>query len=399
MSCPRLVLKQGREKSLLRRHPWIFSGAVERLEGSPAKGETILLESSDGRAIAKAAYSPDSQISARVWSFDAEANIDDAFMTSRVIAAMEARRASFKGALPEAYRLVNAESDGLPGAVVDVYGKTAVCQFGSAGADLWKSSIAKAVVEVAGCSQVYERADIDSRLKEGLPQCSGPLLGGEPPEEIRIQEEGCSFIVDVRKGHKTGFYLDQRENRRLVAERAASAKDVLNCFSYTGGFGISALKGGAWKTLNIDLSGDALALSKRNAELNGFDASRFVTLEADVFKHLRTLRDSRASFDMIILDPPKFAESQSHVDKAARGYKDINLLAIKLLRPGGTLFSFSCSAAIDCELFQKIVASAALDAKRELKFISYLSQGPDHLVDSAFPEGRYLKGLACHINS
>ncbi len=397
METPRLILKQGREKSLLRLHPWIFSGAVERLEGSPAKGETVDVACLDGRPIAKAAYSPESQILGRVWTFNPEEQVDDAFMARRVQAALSLRKAVFKGRLPDAYRLLNAESDGLPGAIADVYGKTAVCQFGAAGADRWKSSLAKAIAEAAGCERVYERGDIDSRVREGLPQTSAPLLGDEPPESIQIQEGACSFLVDVRKGHKTGFYLDQRENRRIVAEHAANAQEVLNCFSYTGGFGLAALKGGAAKALNLDLSADALALSKRNAELNGFDASRFVTMETDVFKHLRTLRDSRASFDMVVLDPPKFADSKNHVDKAARGYKDINLLAIKLIRPGGTLFTFSCSAAIDCELFQKIVASAALDARRELKFTEFLSQAPDHLVDSAFPEGRYLKGIVCQI--
>ena len=393
----KIVLKPGREKSVLRRHPWIFSGAIERVEGAPDRGESAAVFDSAGQPLGTAAYSPDSQIVGRIWSFNPEEPIDAAFIEKRVNAAMSLRKSFAKSPAPCGYRLINAESDGLPGAIVDVYGNVAVCQFGSAGADKWKAEIAKAVASAAGCSSVYERADIDARLKEGLPQNSGTLFGDEAPEKVAIVENGIHFSIDIRKGHKTGFYLDQRDSRKAVMEQAASAEDVLNCFSYTGGFGLAALKGGAKHAVNVDLSADALALARENAEANGFSEEQFDTMEADVFTQLRKFRDARRSFDFIVLDPPKFADAKGHVDKAARGYKDINLLGIKLLRPGGTLFTFSCSAAIDCELFQKIVASAALDAKRELKIAGWLSQSADHHIDSAFPEGRYLKGLACKI--
>ncbi len=393
---PRLVLKPGREKSLLRGHPWIFSGALAGAEGSPEKGGGVLVCDAKGTPLAKASYSPESQIVARVWTFDPGENVDEAFFERRVAQALALRKSLGFEAPRDAFRLLNAESDGLPGVVVDIYGNAAVCQISSAGAERWKGVIANCVARaLPSCESVYERGDLDARLREGLPQASGVLFGREAPEKVEIVENGIRFQVDVRKGHKTGFYLDQRANRLLVARAARGVDSALNCFCYTGGFGLAALKGGARKVLNVDISSDALAQARANAQANGFSEEAFETLEDDVFQRLRRLRDSRASFDLIVLDPPKFADSKGHVEKAARGYKDINLLGIKLLRPGGRLFTFSCSAAIDCELFQKIVASAAQDSGRKLKFISWLGQDSDHPVDSAFPEGRYLKGLAC----
>ena len=390
---PALVLKEGRDHSLLRRHPWIFSGAVSRVEGSPGPGDTVAVLNAHGDFLAYAAYSPDSKITARVWSFDRTEPVGEAFFRRRIGNALRLRQTVFGRTLPDAFRLLHAESDFLPGVTCDIYGKRAVCQFSSAGAEKCREMIASVIAGICAPEGVYERSDADARLKEGLPSRTGVLLGSEPPETLSFTENGIRFECDVRTGHKTGFYLDQRMNRLAVRQYARGCASVLNCFSYTGGFGLAALAGGAEHVLNVDASADALTLARRNAELNGFGPDRFETLEADVFRFLRSCRDARKSFDLIVLDPPKFAESASAVEHAARGYKDINLLAMKLLNPGGMLFTFSCSGAMDDALFLKVVDSAASDAKADFRIVRWLSQGPDHPVSASFPEGRYLKGL------
>lgn len=300
------------------------------------------------------------------------------------------------GTLPCACRLINAEADLLSGLIVDKYGDYLVAQFLSAGVERWKSGIVKGLEAVLRPEGIYERSDAEVRLKEGLSLQTGLLAGEEPPEFIEIQEGGYRFLVDVRRGHKTGFYLDQAENRKIVAEYAQN-RQILNCFSYTGGFSVAALKAGAERVVNLDTSGDALELASRNIQLNGLDLNRCENLQEDVFSCLRTFRDRGISFDMIILDPPKFAENQHQLEKAARGYKDINLLACKLLRPGGLLVTFSCSGLVSTELFQKIVADAALDAHRQARIQRRLFQSCDHAVLLSFPEGQYLKGLVCEV--
>ena len=386
-----VFLKQGREKSVLRRHPWIFSGAIARVEGTPGIGETVAVRSADGTFLAHGAYAPESHIPVKLWNFSESEPVDEAFFRSRIASALALRRTVFRGHLPDAYRLVCAESDGLPGLVADVYGEYAVCQITGAGMERHRDLIGSILLDYA--KGVYERSDVDSRTRDGLESRTGLLAGEEPPAMLEFRENGLRYRADFRGGHKTGFYLDQRDNRRLVAECAAGAERVLNCFSYTGGFGLSALKGGAKHVLNVDSSAGALALARENASLNGFSDDAFETCEADVFQFLRSCRDSRRSFDLIVLDPPKFAETVSRRERAARAYKDVNLLAVKLLNPGGQLFTFSCSGAIDDDLFAKIVDSAASDARRPLRIVRWLSQGPDHPVLSSFPEGRYLKGL------
>jgi len=388
-----ITLKEGRAKSIQRRHPWIFSGAVRSVNGDPARGETVRVEDGTGAFLARAAYSPDSAIMLKIWTFDEAEQVDAAFFERRLEAAFRYRKAVFNGVLPDACRLVCAESDGLPGLVADIYGAYCVCQITGAGMDRFRDVIAPLLMKYAP-DGVYERSDVDSRLRDGLQPRTGLLCGAEPPDLFDFTENGIRFFADPRTGHKTGFYLDQRLNRKAVMEAAAGAESVLNCFSYTGGFGLAALKGGAGSVLNIDASAEALALARRNADANGFTDEQFQTQVADVFQFLRTCRDSRKSFDMIILDPPKFADTVSRREKAARGYKDINLLAMKLLRPGGKLFTFSCSGAMDGDLFGKVVDSAAADAKCDFRIFARLSQGPDHPVSSAFPEGFYLKGLA-----
>lgn len=386
-----VILKEGREKSVLRRHLWIFSGAIREVMGNPGPGETVEVRSARGEFLAHGAYAAESHIPVKLWNFEESEAVDEAFFRNRLASAFALRKTVFHGTLPDAYRLVCAESDGLPGLIADVYGEYAVCQITGAGMERHRELIGKLLLEYA--KGVYERSDVDSRAKDGLPPRTGHLAGEPLPDAPEFAENGIRFRLDYKAGHKTGFYLDQRDNRRLVAECAAGAEHVLNCFSYTGGFGLAALKGGAKHVLNVDSSEPALVHARELAALNGFSAEAFETKEADVFQFLRSCRDSRKSFDLIVLDPPKFAETMSQRERAARAYKDINLLAVKLLNPGGQLFTFSCSGAIDDALFAKIVDSAASDAGRPLRTARWLSQGPDHPVLSSFPEGRYLKGL------
>ncbi len=390
----KVVLKKGRERSLVRRHPWIFSGAIESADDGIEAGGIVEVVSAGGATLGFGAYSPASQIRVRMLIFGHRPVEIASLVRDRVFAAVARRSDFFVGGYTDAVRLINAESDLLPGVVVDFYAGWAVCQMTSAFADRYKDLIADAVMTAApGCMGVSERLDVDVRAKEGLNVGSFAVLKGEePPELIEIKEGDCKFLVDVRKGHKTGFYLDQREARAAVGALATNC-EVLNCFSYTGGFGVFARANGAEKVTQVDISGDALALAGRNAELLGLCHNNTDFVEADVFKFLRSCRDENRTFDLIVLDPPKFAESKSQVMKAARGYKDINLLAMKLLRPGGHLATFSCSGAMTGDLFDKILMEAAEDAGRDFQIVSRTRQAADHPVMVSFPEGLYLKGV------
>ncbi len=393
----KIILKPGREDSLKRHHPWIFSGAVKKVEGNPENGATVDIFSAAGRWLASGAFSPQSQILVRVWSFLQEEAITPEFFKNRLKKALFSRKQLFEASPTNAYRLINAESDGLPGLVVDRYGDFAVCQFLSAGAEFWKETIVQLLMEMFPFKGIFERSDEDVREKEGLQPQKGVLAGEMPPDLIEIQENSLRFWVDVKQGHKTGFYLDQRDNRDFLG-RFANEKDVLNCFSYTGGFGIAALKAGAKSLINIDSSANSLQIARQNIDLNGLDTQRAEQMTGDVFQILRRFRDEGRLFDVIVLDPPKFAGSVNQVEKAARGYKDINWLAFRILRPGGILFTFSCSAHIKPPLFQKIVADAAIDAGRDAGIIQFLSQAADHPIALNFPEGHYLKGLICQVD-
>jgi 23S rRNA (cytosine1962-C5)-methyltransferase len=391
-----LILKPGKEKSLLRRHPWIFSGAVEKPPANAGPGDTVRVTSHDGEFLAWAALSPESQIRARVWSFDENERVDADFFFARIERALRSRRAMAASGDPRAaLRLVHGESDGVPGVIVDRYADTLVVQLLSCGAERWREEIADALVKATGCSHMYERSDADVRKLEGLAPRSG-ILRGAPAAEIEILEgeRKLRFLVDVAGGQKTGFYLDQAENRALVAAMAAD-KQVLNCFCYTGAFSIAALAGGATSVTSIDSSADALVKLAAHLQLNGCNAARSTVIEADVFQALRAQRDAGRRYDLIILDPPKFAPTAAHAERAARAYKDINLLGFKLLNPGGRLVTFSCSGGIDAGLFQKIVAGAALDAGVDAQIERKLTASPDHPVLLSFPEGDYLKGLVC----
>ncbi len=424
---PAIFLRVGREKSLLRRHPWIFSGAVERVDGAPVSGDTLVVRNAHGEFLAWAAYNASSQITARVWSWGEADVINAEFFRSRITNVLAARDGLNLARNSNGMRLIHAESDGLPGLIVDQYGDMLVMQIGSAGAERWRDTIADILQELCNPVCIYERSDSDSRALEGLELRNG-VLRGTLPDNVEVIENGLRFLVDVAAGQKTGFYLDQRDNRALT-ETLARDKDVLNCFCYTGGFSLYALRGGAKSVLSIDASGDALRIAAENLTRNGLDAAastrcceasgageaaphsllrkeftptsknagRAEWLEADVFQALRTLRDQGRKFDLIILDPPKFAPTAAFAEKAARGYKDINLLAFKLLRPGGLLCTYSCSGGISEDLFQKIVAGAALDAGVDAQIVHHLHASADHPVLLSFPEGAYLKGLVLRV--
>jgi 23S rRNA (cytosine1962-C5)-methyltransferase len=390
----KIYLNAGREKSLLRRHPWVFASAIKSMdESAPASGSTVDLISPDGHFLARASYSPHSQIRARVWTFNDEP-VDREFFRAKIRYAIQQRLTLNVQRCSNAYRLIHAESDGLPGLIVDRYGDTLVLQSLTAGSEFWKETLADLLVEETGIQNIYERSDADVRELEGLKPITGILRGAIPNPQLQISEYDLLFQVNIATGHKTGFYLDQSHNRHRVGEFAKD-RDVLNCFCYTGGFSIHALANGAKSVRSVDSSADALALLEENIAINNLPADRHTALEGDVFQLLRKFRDENRSFDLIILDPPKFAPTAAHAEKASRAYKDINLLAFKLLRHGGILFTYSCSGGIDAALFQKIVASAALDAGVDAKIIEHLSQGSDHPVSLHFPEGMYLKGLVC----
>lgn len=393
---PSLTLQDSREKSLKRQHPWIFSKAVQKVNGNPADGQTVAVYSSKGEWLCYAAYSSQSQIRARAWSFVQSDVIDDAFFQRRIARAWQLRTELYDLTDTTGLRVVAAESDGLPGVTIDKYDTILVCQFLSAGADAWRHAIVQALVTLFPGHSIYERSDVDVRKKEGLQPTTGWLHLPRESGEVIIKEHGMSLLVDVMQGHKTGFYLDQRASR-AAAKRYANNKTVLNCFSYTGTFGVAALQGGALSVTNADLSELALNTALKNAELNQLDLTKIENVKFDVFKLLRQYREQGKQFDMVILDPPKFAESKAQLMGACRGYKDINMVAMQIVKPGGLLLTFSCSGLMEDSLFQKIVADAALDAKRDCLFIEKLSQDSDHPVASFYPEGSYLKGLVCKI--
>jgi 23S rRNA (cytosine1962-C5)-methyltransferase len=391
-----VILKPGKEKSLQRRHPWVFAGAVSHVEGEPENGGTMRIANNAGEFLAWGAYSVHSQIRLRVWSWDERESIDANFLRRRLQNAIALRARLGLEAHCDSLRLVHGESDGLPGLVVDRYGDFLVMQCLSSGAERWKQILADLLLECTGAQSIYERSDVDVRQLEGLPAATGMLRGVQPPEMLEIYEYGLKYLVDVKTGHKTGFYLDQRRNR-WRARQLCQGLEVLDCFSYSGGFAVACLAGEAERVTLVDSSGPALELARRNLEINQQPAEKAEFIEGDVFRVLRTMRDSRRSFDLVILDPPKFAPTAAQAERAARGYKDINLLGLKLVRPGGLLITFSCSGGVDAALFQKIVAGAALDAGIQARIVEHLQQSADHPVALNFPEGAYLKGLIIQV--
>jgi 23S rRNA (cytosine1962-C5)-methyltransferase len=385
-----IQLREGKERSLLRRHPWIFDGAIA--SGSADAGETVRVESHAGQFLGWAAFSPSSKIRARVWSFNEAQCIDASFFIARIARSIRAR--GLFDIKSDGLRLIHGESDGLPGLVVDRYGDTLVAQFSSCGTERWKAVIVQALLAQTGLTRLYERSDASVRALEGLPEATG-WLAGSGDTAITITEHDWKLSLDVAEGHKTGFYLDQRDSRHKFAAyaRRLQFKDVLNCFCYTGGFTVAALAGGVRHVTSIDSSAPALALAQTNVALNGFDASRSTLIDADVNASLRQYQKEGRSFDAIVLDPPKFAPTIKHAERAARAYKDINRLALSILAPGGVLFTYSCSGGISADLFHKIVASAGCDAGIDAFITERMGGAPDHPMTVTFPEGEYLKGL------
>jgi len=408
---PRVILAPRRDVSVRRRHPWLFSGAIKRVEGAPQSGgprpgALVAVHSAEGEFLAWGHYSAASQIRVRLFAWD-EQDVPEteAFWRGRLEQAIAARQPLLAGGSTTACRLVNAESDGIPGLVVDRYGEprprgdVIVVQYLSAGADARRELFNELLVGLLHPVALYERSDVDVREKERLEPRAGLLYGAEPPEYVEVMENGLRFGVDVRHGHKTGFYLDQRDNRDLVRAAVAqqSALSVLNTFAYTGGFAIYALAGGASAVTNVDTSAEALRVGQKNFARNGFTEATVEDIEGDAFTVLRELHNQKRTFDIVVLDPPKFAFTQGDVKRAARGYKDINMQALRLLNSGGLLFTFSCSGAISADLFQKIVFGAALDVKRDVQIVGRMTQSRDHPVALTFPEGEYLKGLVCRV--
>jgi 23S rRNA (cytosine1962-C5)-methyltransferase len=392
-------LKAGREKSLLRGHPWIFSGSIANVDPERDQlmtGETVRVVDNSGSFLGWGAFSPASKIRIRIWSRDPDETIDTDFFRSRLERAIHRRERIADRNITDAFRLVHAESDGIPGLIVDQYADTLVVQFLASGAEFWRDTLINLLGEMTGCEQIYERSDAKVRGLEGLPVRNGILKGSDDLSEIQIKENGLAYWVDIRHGQKTGFFLDQRNNRAKVRALAAN-RTVLDCFAFSGGFSISALAGNAKRVVAVESSKDALELGRKNAALNSLPEDMIEWVEGDVFQELRSFRDKGDGFDMVILDPPKFAPTVAHAQRAAKGYKDINLLGLKLLNPGGLLVTFSCSGGVSEEFFQKVLAGAAVDAGVDAKILARLGPGPDHPVALNFPEGAYLKGFVIQI--
>jgi 23S rRNA (cytosine1962-C5)-methyltransferase len=394
----RLILKAGREKSVLRKHPWIFSGSVDRILGEPEMGGTVEIYDQQGIWLARAGFSPHSQIIARIWTWNKEEEDPSAYFPVALDRSLRLR--DTLNLVTDAYRVVNAENDGLPGIIIDRYGEFLVAQFLTASAEKWKPEILRSMMQWQGVRGGYERSDADVRTREGLPLTKGNLFGEQPPPRIPIREGKWRFLVDVALGHKTGFYLDQRENREIVhrlVSTYAQGGEILNCFSYTGAFAVCALSAGARTVTNIDSSESALLMVQDQLSLNGISTDGISLRTGNVFEVLREYRDGKRQFDLVILDPPKLAHARKDLHKATRAYKDLNWLAMRILRPGGILVTFSCSGLVSEDLFQKVVFSAALDAGRNAQIIQVCGQPSDHPVLLSFPEGKYLKGLVCRV--
>jgi 23S rRNA (cytosine1962-C5)-methyltransferase len=390
-----VILSPNRDKSLRRRHPWVFDSAVATVRGKARSGDTVDVYDTKGEWLGRGAYSPSSQIRVRMWTFDIDETIDNGFFLRKMETALALRKRLFDPQQTNAFRWIASESDGLPGVTIDLYDNVAVVQLLSAGAEKHRKKIVWAITKILPGTHIYERSDVDVRKKEGLEPVTG-VLAGEPPMQVTIKENGLSIVVDIENGHKTGFYLDQRDSRATASHYAKDAH-VLNCFSYTGTFSCFALAGGAKSVTNVDVSEPALALAKHHVELNNLNDGDSYYVNQDVFKALREFHEGKQQFDMVILDPPKFVDSKATLTRASRGYKDINMYGIHAVKSGGLLLTFSCSGLMPADLFQKIVADAALDAGRTIKIIGRLGQAADHPIIGTYPEGYYLKGLICEV--
>lgn len=391
-----IIIREGKEKPIRLHHPWIFANAIAKINGKPNKGEVVEVKDSNGNFLARGFYNPFSQICLRLLEWNESVLIDNEWFIQKLTASIDRRKNIFKFYKTNAVRLVNAESDMIPGLIVDQYNEFLAVQFLTAGIDRLKLDICEILKTIIHPKGIYERSDADVRKLENLPATKGILLGEKPPEEIEIIENGYRFIVNIKEGQKTGFFLDQRENRNILSYYAWE-KDVLDCFCYTGGFSIYSLKSGAKSVESIDSSSKALNILKKNIQGNKLQNLNYKLIEGDVFQILRNYRDDERKFDMVILDPPKLAPAKQFLNKAMRAYKDINLLAMKVLSPGGILATFSCSGGVSLEDFKKVIGWASIDAKKEVQIIRTLSQAEDHPIRISYPESEYLKGLICRV--
>jgi 23S rRNA (cytosine1962-C5)-methyltransferase len=396
MITSQVILKSGREKPVLNRHPWVFSGAINRIEGNPENGDVVDVWNSRARFVARGIYNEKSQIRVRLLTWNPNDVIDGDFWRRRLRRAIAGRQALITAQETDAFRLVHSEADGLPGLIVDQYGPWLVVQFLALAVERYRNSIIDVLTDLLAPIGIYERSDVEVREQEGLVPVAGPVWGELPPDLIEIIENGHTFLVDIKMGHKTGFYLDQRENRQRVSKYFPD-KEILNAFAYTGAFAVYAAYAGARRIINVDSAERMLQMAERNMRRNGFGDREDVYAPADVFEIMRAYENNKWKFDVVILDPPKFAHSKRQVDKATRGYKDINLLGMKLIKPGGVLITFSCSGSVSADLFQKVLFGAAVDAGRHVQIIERLSQGSDHPILLTYPESEYLKGVVCRV--
>jgi 23S rRNA (cytosine1962-C5)-methyltransferase len=396
MITSQVILKSGREKPANNRHPWIFSGAISRVEGNPASGDVVDVWNNRARFVARGIYNEKSQIRVRLLTWNPNDLIDEDFWRRRIRRAVAGRQALLTSPDTNAFRLVHAEADGLPGLIVDQYGPWLVVQFLSIAVERHRNTIVNILTDLLAPQGIYERSDVEARQLEGLVPLAGPVWGELPPDLIEIMENGHTFFVDVKMGHKTGFYLDQRENRQK-ATRYLANRDVLNAFAYTGAFAVYAASAGARRITNVESSERLLQMAERNMRRNGFGDREDVYAAADVFEILRSYQSNKWKFDAVILDPPKFAFNKRQIEKATRGYKDINLSGMNLVKRGGVLITFSCSGTVSADLFQKVLFGAAVDAGRHVQIIERLSQGFDHPILLTYPESEYLKGFVCRV--
>ena len=391
-----VVLKKGKEKAVLHRHPWVFSGAIEKVKGKPANGDVVKLVDAKGAFMAYGFYNDQSRVALRLLEWDETVEIDEQWFRNKVAVAVQSRSEVLVDGVNNTCRLIFSESDYLPGLIVDKYADHLAVQVLTSGIEKMMPCIIDELNSILKPESIFDKSDATSRGHEGLQTQNIVLAGTHPPDRVEVIENGIKYNINIAEGQKSGFYCDQRDNRKIVAAHA-KGKKVLDCFSYTGGFTLNALQNQAAAVMSVDSSALAVETLKENVLLNGFDADKVTTITSDVNKQLRKLREDGELFDIVILDPPKYAPSRSALDKASRAYKDLNRLGMLLLNNGGLLATYSCSGAMNMETFKQVLAWAALDAGKQVQFINQLCQPEDHPVRSSFPEGEYLKGLLCRV--
>ena len=391
-----VVLKKGKEKAVLQRHPWVFSGAIERVKGKPGNGAIVRLTDAAGKFMAYGFYNDQSRVALRLLEWDENAVVNEDWFRGAVAAAVSSRDSLLIDEYTNTCRLVFSESDYLPGLIVDKYAGHLAVQVLTSGMEKMMPVIIDELQTLLRPESIFDKSDASSRSHEGLETTNTSLTLNPPPEFVEVLENGIRYHINIAEGQKSGFYCDQRDNRKILASHA-KGKKVLDCFSYSGGFTLNCLQQGAASVTSVDSSSLAIETLIQNLNLNNFDAKKVLVITSDVNKQLRKFREDGENFDIIVLDPPKYAPSRSALDKASRAYKDLNRLGMLLLNKSGLLATFSCSGAMDMETFKQVLAWAALDAGKQVQFIHQFCQPEDHPVRSSFPEGEYLKGLLCRV--